>query len=85
MKKDWYKSKTIWGALAIALGAVGGLLTGQLDYVGFVTAMGNALGLLGILIRMRNPPRQRFTQDELHRIGVRGGFDVGNLGHGVLR
>ena len=48
MKKDWYKSKTIWGALAIALGAVGGLLTGQLDYVGFVTAMGNALGLLGI-------------------------------------
>lgn len=48
MKKQWYKSKGCWGALLLALGAVGGYLTGDLSLLQAFEAAAAALGLYGI-------------------------------------
>lgn len=48
MQKNWYKSKATIGAILVALGAVGGYLTGNMDLVTSITAAAAALGIFGI-------------------------------------
>ena len=52
MKKDWWKSKSIWGGLLVFLG--GGLSAIGLDSFGQpVMALGGALGFVGVRLAMK--------------------------------
>ena len=48
MEKKWYKSKTFYGSLLVALGVVGSFVNGNLDVLGLVTGLGAAFGITGI-------------------------------------
>lgn len=53
MQKNWWKSKSVWGAVLIGLSAVlkalGDFLSGNaVDWLQLSALVGNALGILGI-------------------------------------
>jgi hypothetical protein len=48
MNKEFWKSKTFWGSVLIALGVVGNYLNGNIDFTGFLTGIGTAFGLFGV-------------------------------------
>jgi hypothetical protein len=52
-KKKWYQSKTKWGAILMAAGAVGAYLAGQLDINSCIMQVTAALSVFGIRDAMK--------------------------------
>ena len=48
MKKEFWKSKTFWASILIALGVVGNYLAGNMGTQELIMGIGAALGLFGI-------------------------------------
>ena len=46
--KPWWQSKSYWGAILLALGAIGGYLSGNLNAVESFEAVAAALGIFGL-------------------------------------
>ena len=59
-KKDWYKSKTKWGALlvglGIVLGTVGSMVNGTLNYGAGITALLTEIGAILAVFGIRDLP-----------------------------
>lgn len=52
MQKDWYKSKSVWGAVIVFIG--GGLVAFGFQQIGeALIAIGTSLGFIGVRIAMK--------------------------------